>query len=260
MIECDFICYIKIRAQSSFLRARRKMLVNDQGTPQTPHKPPKITCKQGFYITLPILHGLSAIAALVICFHCNVGQMKHQARTPQAPNLMDVGAPLNSSRVRLFLSAYHWAEDAEFSTHTWNPFALTMVFQWLTAGFALRTVAPLAPEGIVATVWYAWLGAGYTVFLVWSLVQTDAFCVAMFSTVTVCFAASGMVCYWALGPPRLCQINKKQQDKARNDENNYAAPLPHGDSRLSSANINGRLWYFFFNLTKIHTKMITIIA
>jgi hypothetical protein len=210
-------------------------------TKQEPRRaPPKITCRQAFYITLPILHGLSAIAALVICFQCNVGQMSLQARVPRAPRSADVGLPFNSSQVRLFLSAYRWAEDAEFATHTWNPFALTMVFQWLTAGFALRNVAPLAPEGVLATVWYAWLFAGYTVFFVWSLVQTNAFCVAMFATVTVCFLASALVCFAALGPPRLCSSQKGEP--GQNNHSN-ATRHPQGDSRLLLAKINGRLWW-----------------
>ena len=195
----------------------------------------KITCKQAFYICLPLLHGLSAIAALVICFQCNVGQMSLQARIPRAPSLLDVGIPLNRSRVKLFLAAYHWAEDAEFVTHSWNPFALTMVFQWLTAGFALRNVAPLAQEGVLASVWYGWLIAGYAVFFVWSLVQTHAFCVAMFATVTVCFLASAVVCFMALGPPRLCTPSR---EKKKAEE---GGPKTHGDSKL--AQINGRLWY-----------------
>lgn len=215
-------------------------------TPEHPHAPGqphdttrRITCKQGFYITLPVLHGLSAIAALVICFHCNVGQMFHQARIPRAQSPVDVGLPFNRSHVKLFLSAYHWAEDAEFTTHTWNPFALTMVFQWLTAGFALRNVAPLAHEGILASVWYGWLVAGYVAFLTWSLVQAQAFCVAMFATVTVSFLASGLVCFAALGPPKLCSLPSRGEKK-KPAGNEGGATKPHGDARL--AQINGRLW------------------
>jgi hypothetical protein len=201
------------------------------------HPAPRITCKQGFYITLPILHGLSAIAALVICFHCNVGQMQHQARVPRAPGPTELGPallPANFSQVKLFLAAYRWAEDAEFTTHTWNPFALTMVFQWLTAGFALRNVAPLANEGVLATVWYVWLMAGYAVFVTWSFVQTKAFCVAMFATVTVCFMASALICFLALGPPTLCTVPHGK--KSSYEE----VPQEHADARLSR--INGRLW------------------
>lgn len=217
------------------------MLVPDSSHGAAPAKPAplKITCKQAFYISLPALHGLSAIAALVICFRCNVGQMSLQARVPKAPSLTDTGNAFgNKTQVRLFLAAYHWAEDAEFVTHTWNPFALTMVFQWLTAGFALRNVAPLAQEGILASVWYGWLIAGYGVFVVWSLVQTKALCVAMFATVTVCFLASALVCFVALGPPKLCTFPSRDKKRA---ESKQGTPKPHGDSRL--AQVNGRLWY-----------------
>lgn len=170
----------------------------------------QITPKQGFFITLPILHGLSAIAALVICFYCDVGQMSHQARIPYAPYPEEIGAPFNNSAIRLYSAAFRWAEDAEFVTHTWNPFALTMVFQWLTAGFALRNIAPLINDGVIAAVWDAWLLAGYACFLAWSVVQPGAWCVAMFATVTVSFLASAVICYMALGPPYFYTAHEAQ--------------------------------------------------
>lgn len=199
-----------------------------------------VTCRQAFYISLPILHGLSAIAALVICFQCNVGPMAHQARVPRASGA-GVGGLFNVSRVKGFLAAYHWAEDGEFDTHKWNPFALAMVFQWLTAGFALRTIAPLAQDGVVAIVWYAWLLIGYCVFLVWSLVESEAMCIAMFATVTVSFIAAAVICLLSLGPPR---FNFSTQAA------NYAVLTPshepghkgaaQGDSQL--AYTDGRKW------------------
>ena len=208
-------------------------------TTQGRSAPLQFSCRQAFYISLPILHGLSAIAALVICFQCHVGPMAHQALVPRA---QWVPGLFNSSRVKMFLAAYHWAEDAEFDTHKWNPFALAMVFQWLTAGFALRTVAPMAQDGVVALVWYGWLIAGYTVFLVWSLVEAHAMCVAMFATVTVSFMASAAICLLALGPPRFHFGTQDTNYAVLNPppESGDKPPL-HGESQLAYA--NGRQWY-----------------
>lgn len=197
------------------------------------------SCRQGFYITLPVLHGVSALTALVICFYCDVGAMSHQARVPRAPPMP--GQVNASIRTQMFLAAYKWAEDAPFETHTWNPFALAMVFQWLTAGFALRNLEFMAPEGILATVWYAWLAAGYAMFLIWSFVQPQALCVAMLATVTASFIASAVICYIALGPPKVsCHANR-----AKPDPTQYA-PVPAaeegGPSAGTVARVDGRIW------------------
>lgn len=198
-----------------------------------------VTCRQAFYISLPILHGLSAIAALVICFQCHVGPMAHQARVPRAS--MPFGL-FNTSKVQAFLAAYHWAEDGEFDTHKWNPFALAMVFQWLTAGFSLRTIAPLARDGVVAIVWYAWLLAGYGVFLTWSLVESEAMCIAMFATVTVSFVAAAVICLLSLGPPRFHFSAQTANYAVLTPSHEAGDKKPsQGDSQL--AYTEGRQWY-----------------
>lgn len=189
--------------------------------------------RQGFYIALPVLHGVSALTALVICFYCDVGALSHQARVPRA------GQVNASMRTQVFLAAYRWAEDAPFETHTWNPFALAMVFQWLTAGFALRNLEFLAPVGILATVWYAWLATGYAMFLVWSLVQPQALCVAMLATVTASFIASAVICHIALGPPSVsCPAGRAKPDPAQ-----YAVvPGEEGGGAGTVARVDGRVW------------------
>ena len=159
------------------------------------------SCKQGLYIALPILHGLSAIAALVMCFYCDVGRIRHQARTPGV-----VPYPIDTRNIsaQLFLAAYPWAEDDEFVTHTWNPFALVATFQWLTAGFALRTVMGPAWNGVISTVWCVWLSLGYGLYATWSFTSFGGpFCVAMFATITASYIAAFVLCLMFVGPPSL---------------------------------------------------------
>ncbi len=86
-----------------------------------------------FYGVLPLLHAFGAILALSLSFACDTGRAKQIARVPYRLPL-----PGNWSADQAFLAAYPWDEGGEFTTHEWNPFALIFVFEWLTAGFALR--------------------------------------------------------------------------------------------------------------------------
>jgi hypothetical protein len=134
-------------------------------------------------------------------FYCDVGRLNHQARVPTA---LPYPAGTTNNTVPLFLAAYPWAEDAEFVTHTWNPFALVTTFQWLTAGFALRTVASPAWNGVVSTVWCVWLALGYGLYMVWSLTSFGGpFCVAMFATITASYVAAAVLCLMFVGSPSL---------------------------------------------------------
>lgn len=201
-----------------------------------------ISPKQGFYIALPALHGAAAIASLVICFYCNVRDISHQARVPVALHL-----PFSTPNMtdQLFLAGYPWAEDADFVTHTWNPFALIMTFQWLTAGFALRNVAGLAWDGVISSVWCAWLLVGYGLYVSWSFTSLGgALCVAMFATVTVSYLASLLICLASVGPPRLsCGRPRHNYDAVPTNthEPKNAVPVPSSGAQMWTST-DGRLW------------------
>jgi len=200
----------------------------------------KFSPKQGFYIALPVLHGAAAIASLVICFYCNVRDISHQAKVPVALAIpFDAG---NRSK-QLFLAGYPWAEDADFVTHTWNPFALIMTFQWLTAGFALRNVASLAWDGFISTIWCAWLIIGYALYVSWSFTSLGgALCIAMFATVTVCYIASLLLCLASVGPPKFSCVPKRHTyDPVPTTHDPRMAPAPSAASHLWTST-DGRLW------------------
>jgi len=205
-----------------------------------------LTCKQGFYVSLPLLHGVAAIASLVICFYCNVRDITHQARVPVA---LPIKAALANETVRLYLAGYPWAEDAEFVTHTWNPFALIYTFQWLTAGFALRNVAPLAWDGLISAIWCAWLTTGYGLYVTWTFTSFGGpVCVAMFATVTASYLASGLLCVASVGPPNLCSgrtPSHRYHSVPHHDAAPTAptpAPPPNSGAHLETSSMGGRLW------------------
>ena len=199
-----------------------------------------ISPKQGFYLALPILHGIAAIASLVICFYCNVRESSQQARVPVVlPIPSNFSGTLNKEI--MYLAGFPWAEDAEFVTHTWNPFALIMTFQWLTAGFALRNVATLTWDGIISSAWCAWLVIGYTLYLAWSFAGFGGpVCVAMFATVTVSYIASLLLCLASVGPPGLGPRRRYDSVPTREPKED-ALPVPSAASQAWTST-DGRLW------------------
>jgi hypothetical protein len=154
-----------------------------------------VSCSEVFYLLLPVLHAVGALLSMGISFGCDTGKAVQTARVP----MLLEGRPVNR---REFEAAWPWDEGAEFVSHTWNPFALIFVFEWLTAGFALRPLKYFwqAQVDILRRVWLAWLMAGLGVFLIWSLVNSGGLCVAQLATVFVSFLASALICVWSLSP------------------------------------------------------------
>jgi hypothetical protein len=203
------------------------------------------TCapQSGFYIALPILHGLGAIAAAIICFYCNVEKMNLQAKTPVQITITP-GFDTNTLN-KFYLAGYPWSEDADFKTHRWNPIVLIMLFQWLTTAFAIPNIEPLLPRGVAGTLCLTWLAAGYSVFIVWTLAEMNYFCVAMFLTGTVSFWATAFLCYLAMEPPHLCPVAKDDEDV---EDDTYGT----NERRLTAANVGGRKWYCTHTRNKRH--------
>jgi hypothetical protein len=150
-----------------------------------------------FYGLLPLLHAIGAILALSLSFACDTGRAVQTARVPYRLPLPTVNFSFSSDRA--FLAAYPWDEDGEFITHQWNPFALIFVFEWLTAGFALRPLMYfMQSNGLLMQAWIAWLAVGVVLFLAWTFVNSGGYCVAMLCTVLASFALSMVVAYLAL--------------------------------------------------------------
>lgn len=143
-----------------------------------------VTAKQAFYFALPVVHAIGALLAVGLSFGCDTGKGQQTARVPRV-----VPGQGNA----FFVQAYPWDEDNEFVTHTWNPFALIFLFEWLTAGFALRTLAYYVDAGIILRVWLGWLGAGLVVFIAWTATNSGGPCVAMLILGVFSFLASALL-------------------------------------------------------------------
>lgn len=170
-----------------------------------------------FYGALPLLHAIGAILALSLSFACDTGRAKQSARVPYRLPLPSSNFSFSADRA--FLAAYPWDEGGEFVTHEWNPFALIFVFEWLTAGFALRPLmyyttsnirllqvhpspractCPHADTPHRPQVWVAWLAVGVAMFILWTILNSGGAHVAMLCTVLASFALSGVIGYLSL--------------------------------------------------------------
>ena len=150
-----------------------------------------------FYGVLPLLHALGAILALSLSFACDTGRAVQTARVPYRLPLPTANFSFSSDRA--FLAGYPWDEGGEFVTHQWNPFALIFVFEWLTAGFALRPLMYFTDRSwLLMQAWLAWLALGVVVFLAWTFSNSGGVCVAMLCTVLASFIMSMLVAYLTL--------------------------------------------------------------
>ena len=147
-----------------------------------------------YYGFLPILHAIGAILAVSLSYACDTGRAVQVARIPTVLPL-----PSGLSRDEAFMAAYPWDEGGEFITHNWNPFALIFVFEWLTAGFALRPLKYFVYDTqLLFRVWILWLILGVVLFLGWTFSNSGGVCVAMLFTVLASFVMSAVVAFESL--------------------------------------------------------------
>jgi hypothetical protein len=152
-----------------------------------------VSCVELFYLMLPVLHAVGALLSIGLSFWCDTGRAIQTARIPGIISGYSPG-------LREFMAAWPWDEGSEFYTHTWNPFALIFVFEWLTAGFALRPIKYYTngDNALLVRVWLGWLIAGLAGFIVWSVTNTGGVCTAQFCTVVFSFVAAAWVCIYSL--------------------------------------------------------------
>lgn len=155
-----------------------------------------IEYKQVFYAALPVLHGVGAILAVSLSFVCGSGNAKQTGLIPSTISLQGLTGDTG------FYAAYPWDEGGELAGQNWNPFALIFVFEWLTAGFALRPLRYFTdkPDHLLA-IWVAWLVVGLGVFMAWTFTNSGGICPAMFASVLASFVASAGLAYVTLRPP-----------------------------------------------------------
>lgn len=184
-----------------------------------------------FHLAVYILHTLAAITAASLALRCDTALANQQAMIPMA---IPLPPHSNISAVAAYRAAFPWSEDAEFDSQSWNPYALIMAFEWLTAGFALCNLSHFVP--LARPISAAWMSLGLVLVAAWfgSNSRNNEVCVAMLITLLLSFAAAGAQC-------ELFYQNKlphkhKQQDP---QEGQQHKPLLHADTLLSP---EGRVW------------------
>jgi hypothetical protein len=184
-----------------------------------------------FHLVVYILHTLAAITAASLALRCDTAQANQQAMIPTA---IPLPPGSNISTVAAYRAAFPWSEDALFDSQSWNPYALIMAFEWITAGFALCNLRHFIPPA--RSISAAWMVLGVILVAAWfgSNSKSSEVCVAMLITLLLSFAAAGLQC-------ELFYQNKlphkhKQQDQ---QEDPHHKPLLPTDTQLSP---EGRVW------------------
>jgi hypothetical protein len=194
--------------------------------------------KGRFYVALVALHASGAIAAFLMSMICDGAY--HATQRAMRPVQIPSTGLQNVSAIQAYRAAFPWSEDRVYATHLWNPYLLIVVFEWLTAGFALCNLWEWLSKPLEYIMGWIALGLGAT--SIWFIVgqyaeakKTD-FCLAMFFLVYLSFAAA------ALAVLRLADTVK--QRKAAEAKQNYPEnpdePPPDGDS--TPLLVQGRVW------------------
>jgi len=201
-----------------------------------------MSCLEIFYVALPALHAIGALLAMGLSFGCDTGRAEQTARRPYAlPN----GLPGTTS----FNTAFPWDEGFEFENHTWNPFALIFVFEWLTAGFALRPLQYYFDHTRLAQAWLIWISAGHLVFIAWTFTNSGGICPTMLAIVTASFFMSGVVCVYTLYYPSAL------------DEQGDETPASEAKLLMRAADENyrdkdGRVWKIPRSITMLRRRFV----
>lgn len=171
----------------------------------------------GWHAAVVALHASGAISALAAGLICHFGRAQQVPIAPYALNLSVAASPAQQ-----FRAAAPWAQDGQLPLLALNPYMLIMVFEWLTAGFAMLYI-----EGrLVRILCPAWLGLGVAMTALWIGLTRDNLCPLQDALVFALFARAISLCVWP---------NRR-----------FAAPrgphAPSEEAQLSSCQLGGRLW------------------
>ena len=142
-----------------------------------------------FHLAVVALDFIATVVSTVFVFSCNVGIAQYNAVIPQRLPLEP-----NASSLMQYLDASPWIEDTHFNTHSWNPFALILIFEWITLAFATcYLVDAWRYWGKFA---YAFDAIGAVFFICWTIFTRDHICIAMICTATFSFIACAVILWW----------------------------------------------------------------
>jgi len=79
-----------------------------------------------------ILHFIMAIVVVSVSFQC-----RSERYTNKGMRMLPMQCPANQTSSLCFRDALPWADDEPLKNHAWNPFMMVVVFEFISAGFAL---------------------------------------------------------------------------------------------------------------------------
>jgi hypothetical protein len=191
-----------------------------------------------FYVALVALHASGAFAAFLMSLICDGAY--HATQRAMLPVAIPTSGLQNVSAIQAYRAAFPWSEDRVFTTHLWNPYLLIVVFEWLTAAFALCNLWDWLSKPLEYIMGWIALGLGATT--VWFVVgqyaeakKTD-FCFAMFLLVYLSFAVA------ALAVMRLAEMIKQRKDAEAKSGNPENPDEPQADGDSTPLLVQGRVW------------------
>lgn len=172
------------------------------------------------------LHTVGAIGAYVMSMYCDVLLADQRAMIPHSIALSDgnvtMHTPQNVSEAQMFRAGFPWSQDSVLPSHIWNPYLLVVVFEWLTAAFAMCTIRGW--RDTMGKDWVdLWLGAGVALVAFWFMrhyvfykTAGAVFPVVMLLLLIPTFIGAALVCYMYLDK---CEAIEKAHSKSASDGN-----------------------------------------
>lgn len=114
-----------------------------------------------------IMHFIMAIVVVSVSFQC-----RSERYTNKGTYMLPMQCPSNQTQSYCFREALPWADDEPLKNHAWNPFMMVVVFEFISAGFALFYLReqrqwPMPFQLFCRYFPLAWIGIGYILYLAW---------------------------------------------------------------------------------------------
>jgi len=145
------------------------------------------TASPWWHVAVVALHAVAAITALAGGLACHLGRNQLVPIVPYALNLSVPASPAQQ-----FRAAAPWAQDGARPLLALNPYMLVMVFEWLTAGFALLYVQ----HRLVPYLCLGWHTLGVALTAVWIGLSHDSLCPLQDVVVLLLFGRAISLCFW----------------------------------------------------------------
>ena len=140
-----------------------------------------------FHYIVVLLDLGAAVVSTVLVFSCNVGKAQYYGTIPERLPL-----PPNMTSLTQYMDASPWVDDANFATESWNPFALILLFEWLTLAFAVCYLVDHW-QSMQYLCYFSEI-LGIVSYVIWWGITKESY-IAMHITAVFSFLLCAVICY-----------------------------------------------------------------